>query len=67
MVILSVVVFVITGEGEDYFRTKCWVGADLIWAEFTAVTKGREVAGEGVNEGLFSRNGVQVVDEENRH
>jgi len=67
MVILSVVVLVVTCEGEDNLGAQGGVGADIVGAEFTAVTKGREVAGEGMDKCLLSRNGVGVVDEENRH
>jgi len=58
MVLLVVVVLVIPCKGEDNLRAKGWVGADLVWAEFAAITECREVAGKGVDEGLFSRNGV---------
>jgi len=67
MMLLAVVVLVIPCKGEDNLWAEGWVGADLVWAEFTAVAKGGEIAGESVDECLFSRNGVGVVDEENRH
>jgi len=67
VVLLAIVVLVVPCKGEDNFRAEGWVGANLVGAEFTAVTKGREVAGKSVDEGLFSRDGVRVVDEENRH
>jgi len=65
VVVLSVVVLVVTCEGKDNLGAQGWVGADVVGAEFTAVAKGREVASKGVDEGLLSRNGVGVVDEEN--
>ena len=54
VVVLGIVVFVITGKGKNNFRTKCWVGTDLVWAEFTVITEGREVAGESMDECLLS-------------
>jgi len=67
VVVLGVVVLVVSCEGKDNLWTQGWVGADVVGAEFTAVAKGGEIACESVDEGLLSRNGVQVVDEENRH
>jgi len=65
VVVLGVVVFVISCKGKDNFGTQGWVGADVVGAEFTVVTEGGEIAGEGVDEGLLSCNGVRVVDKEN--
>jgi len=65
MVILGVVVLVITCEGKGNLGAQGWVGANVVGAEFTVVTKGREVAGESMDESLLSRNGGGVVDEEN--
>jgi len=65
MVVLRVVVLVVPCEGEDNLGTQGWVGADVIGAEFAVVTKGWEVAGESVDEGLLPGNGCRVVDEEN--
>ena len=67
MVVLGVVVLVVSCEGEDNFWAQGGVCADVIGAEFTAVTEGGEVAGESVDECLLSGNGVGMVDEENRH
>ena len=65
VVLLAIVVLVVPCKGEDNFWAQSWVGADVVGAEFTAVAKGREIACEGVDEGLLSRNGVRVIDEEN--
>ena len=58
MVLLAIVVLVVSCKGKDNFRAEGRVGADLVRAEFTMITKGWEITGEGVDEGLFSHNGV---------
>jgi len=58
VMVLGVVVFVVTCEGEDNLWTQGWVGADVVGAEFTAVTKGGKIACESMDEGLLSCNGV---------
>jgi len=65
MMVLGVIVLVVTCEGEDNLGAQGWVGTNVVGAEFTVVAKGGEVTGESVDEGLFSRNGVGVVDEKN--
>jgi len=54
VVVLGVIILVVTCKGEDNFGAQGWVGADIVGAEFTAVTKGGEVASESVDEGLLS-------------
>jgi len=65
VVVLSVVVFVVPCKGKGNLGAQGWVGTDVVGAEFTVVTESREVTGKGVDEGLLSQNGGQVVDEEN--
>jgi len=54
VVVLSVVVLIITSEGEDDLGAQGWVGANIVGAEFTAVAKGGKVASKSVDEGLLS-------------